>query len=93
MQSILENRSWARMAAALAILGHFPAAMTYVLVPMLIGPPAITYTLGAVWIALLGTAIYWFRAHPWRSAVLLAIGFVVVQVFVIFGDRYLGWNP
>ena len=93
MQSIVENRSWARIAAALAILGHLVAAMTYVLVPALIGPPAVTYTLGALWIVLLGLAIYSFSAHPWRSAVLLAVGYVAVQTFVVVGDLYLGWNP
>ena len=93
MQSIIESRSWAQIVAALAILGHLAAAMTYVLVPMLIGPPAVTYALGAAWIVLLGLAIYWFRGHPWRTVVVLAIGYAVVQVFVIVGDRYLGWNP
>lgn len=57
----------------------------------LLGPRWAVIPALVVWAAFFGLAVWWFRAHPWRS---LAAGVLAIVLWHVvgFGLEALGWN-
>lgn len=92
MRAIKENRSLARVAGALGLVGHLAAAILYILVPGLIVPVPAFYAFLAAWLIILVVTIAWIRSHPWRSAGLPIAGAAVVSIALMLGRDNLGWR-
>jgi hypothetical protein len=92
MTSISENRSVARAAGVLAILGHLLAAFLYIVFPGLEVEYPTLFAFQAAWLIVLVVAVWWLRAHPWRSVGLVLAGAVLVNVARILGEQYLGFH-
>jgi hypothetical protein len=89
---MVENRSIARAAGIVGIVGHLAAVLLYVILPGLeVSYPAL-YAFQAAWLIVLAASIWWLRAHPWRSAVVPLIGVFVASVARILGEQSLGWR-
>jgi hypothetical protein len=43
-------------------------------------------------VIVLALTLWWLRDHPWRSAVLVIAGAVLVTVVRIYGELYLGFH-
>jgi hypothetical protein len=96
MQTALSNDPGnvrlARLAAVAGIVSHFGALVLYVLFPMLVAPPVAVQAFSAAWLGVLAFSIRWFRAYPWRSALLPLVGAIVVGIVRILGEQHLGWR-
>lgn len=96
MQSALGNGPgnviWARLTAVTGIVSHFGALVLYVLFPMLVAPPVAVQAFTVAWLGVLAFSLRWFRAHPWRSALLPLVGAIVVGFVRILGEQHLGWR-
>lgn len=92
MRSIIQNRSVARIAGVLGLVGHLLAVLLYVILPGLEVPKPELYAFWGAWLVVLGATVWWLRSHPWRSALLPLIGAVLVSVVRILGEQYLGWR-
>ena len=92
MRSIVENRTVAKAVGVLALVGHLLAAFLYIVFPGLIVPYPALYAFQVAWVVVLALVIWWLRDHPWRSAVLVVLGAVLVYVVLILGGQYLGWR-
>lgn len=92
MRSMRANRTVAKVVGALALVGHLVAALLYILLPGLVVPYPALYAFQAAWVVVLAFAIWWLRDHPWRSAVIVVLGVVLVSVVRVLGEQYLGWR-
>ena len=92
MTTMIQNRSVARIAGVLGLVGHLLAVVLYVILPGLEVPKPELYAFWAAWLVVLGATVWWLRAHPWRSALLPLIGAVLVSLVRILGEQYLGWR-
>ena len=92
MESIAANRRVARAVGILSVIGHLLAAFLYIVLPGLEVPYPGLYLFQAAWVVVLALVLWWFRGHPWRSAVLVFAGAVVVTVVRILGEQYLGFR-
>jgi len=93
MQSIVGNQTVARVVATIAIVGHLLALLLYVLAPGLVAPARVVYGFAAAWVIVLALAVFWYRRHPWRSTVVVAVGAVLAQLVRVYGEQSLGWEP
>ena len=96
MQSVVGNDAGnvtlARLAAVAGIVGHIGALVLYVLLPFLVAPPLAVQAFTAAWFVVLGLALRWYRAHPWRSALLPVLGALIAGIIRILGEQQLGWR-
>lgn len=92
MRSISQNSTVGKAIGVLALVGHLAAALLYIVLPGLVVPYPALYAFQAAWVIVLALAIWWLRGHPWRSAVLVVAGAVVVSVVRVLGEQYLGWR-
>lgn len=92
MQSIRENQAAARVVGVVALVGHLVAALLYIVLPGLEVPYPALYLFQGAWVVVLVLALWSLREHPWRSAVIVVAGAVVVTVVRIFGEQYLGFR-
>ena len=92
MKAIIQNRTVARTAGVLGLVGHLVAVLLYVILPGLEVPKPELYAFWAAWLIVLGATVWWLRSHPWRSAFLPLIGAVLVTVIRIYGEQHLGWR-
>jgi hypothetical protein len=76
----------------LAILGHVLAFVLYVVLPGLEVPYPELYGFQAAWLVVLALGLYWLRAHPGRTVVLVVLGAAAVTIVRILGEQYLGWR-
>jgi hypothetical protein len=92
MQSIVANRAVARAVGILSLVGHLLAAFLYIVFPGLEVPYPGLYLFQAAWVVVLALVLWGFRGHPWRSALLVVAGAVLVSVARILGEQYLGFR-
>jgi hypothetical protein len=92
MESNVANRRIARAVGILGLVGHLLAAFLYIVFPGLEVPYPALYLFQAAWVVVLALALWWFRDHPWRSALLVIAGAVAVTVVRILGEQYLGFR-
>ena len=92
MQSIIENTALARLVGVIGVIGHVAAAFVYILLPALTVPFPAFYAFFAAWVIVLLASIWWLRRHPWRSLVVVLIGFALAVGALILGERLLGWT-
>lgn len=92
MRSIGANRSVAKAVGVLSLIGHLLAAFLYIVFPGLEVPYPELYLFQAAWVIVLALVLWWLRDHPWRSAVLVVVGAVLVTVVRILGEQYLGFR-
>ena len=92
MTSVVDNRSVARAAGVVGIVGHLAAATLYLLLPGLEVPYPALYGFQAAWVSVLIVSIWSFRNHPWRSVVIPIVGVIAAVVVRILGEQYLGWR-
>lgn len=92
MRSIGENRSVAKVVGVLSLVSQLLAVLLYVILPALEVPYPTLYLFEAAWVIVLALTIWWLRDHPWRSAVLVLVGAVLVIVVRILGEKYLGFR-
>ena len=57
----------------------------------LLGPQWAVIPALVVWEVFFGLAVWWFRAHPWRTLA-TGVGAIVLWHVVGFGLDALGWN-
>jgi hypothetical protein len=92
MRSITANSTVAKTVGVLALVGHVVAGLLYIILPGLEVPYPALYAFQAAWVIVLALAIWWLRYHPWRSALLVVVGAVLVSVVRVLGEMYLGWR-
>jgi phosphate starvation-inducible membrane PsiE len=92
MRSITSNRSVAKAIGVLAVIGHLLAAFLYIVFPGLEVPYPALYLFQAAWVIVLALTLWWIRDHPWRAAVLVLAGAVLVTAVRIYGEQYLGFH-
>lgn len=89
---MMANRNAAKVVGVLALVVHLAAAIVYIVLPGLVVPYPALYAFQAAWVVVLAFAIWWRRDHPWRSAVIVVLGVVLVAVIRVLGEQYLGWR-
>lgn len=93
MESVIGNRTAARVAGAVGIAGQVAAAYVFLLYPALTVPSPANYVFFVAWFVLVGLAITWWRSHPWRSFLVPIISVPVAVLLLATGTRFLGWRP
>jgi hypothetical protein len=76
----------------MAVVGHLLAAFLYIVFPGLEVSYPTLFAFQAAWVIVLIVAVWWLRAHPWRSVVLVLVGAVLVSVARIIGEQYFGFH-
>ena len=92
VRSIIENRSVARAAGIVGVLGHLVAVIVYIVLPGLEVPYPALFVFEAAWVIVLIVSIHWLREHPWRSAIVPLVGVVLAGVVRVLGEHYLDWR-
>jgi hypothetical protein len=92
MRSITSNRSLAKAIGVLSLIAHLLAAFLYIVFPGLEVPYPTLYLFQAAWVIVLALALSWLRDHPWRAAVLVLVGALLVTAVRIYGEQYLGFR-
>jgi|KBSSwiStaDraftv2_1062776.scaffolds.fasta_scaffold556779_1 hypothetical protein len=92
MRSITSNRSVGKVIGVVAVIGHLLAAFLYIVFPGLEVPYPALYVFQAAWVIVLALTLWWFRDHPWRAAVLVLVGALLVTAVRIYGEQYLGFH-
>ena len=92
MRSITENRSLARVAGVLGVVGHLAASIFYLVLPGLVVTFPTLYAFWLAWAIVLGASIWWLRSHPWRSFGIPLLGLGLDAGAIYLGERFLGWT-
>ena len=92
MRSIIQNKTVARAAGTVGILGHLVAAIVYIVLPSLEVPYRALFVFEAAWVIVLIVSVWWLRANPWRSAVVPLVGVCLAGAARVLGEQYLGWR-
>jgi hypothetical protein len=92
VRSIIENRSVARAAGIVGVLGHVIAVVVYIVLPGLEVTYPTLFVFEAAWVIVLVLSIAWLRDHPWQSAVVPLVGVVLAWLVRVLGEQYLGWR-
>ena len=93
MESLIDNRTLARAAGAVGIVGQFLGAYVFILYPALTVPSPFNYAFFVAWFVLVGLAIAWWRSHAWRSFLVPIVSIPVAVFLLAVGTRLLGWRP
>jgi hypothetical protein len=93
METVVRNRTLARVAGAVGIIGQVAAAYVFLLYPALTVPSPANYVFFVAWVVLVGLAITWWRSHPWRSFLVPITSVPVAGLLLAAGTQYLGWRP
>jgi len=92
VRSIIENRSVARAAGIVGVLGHLVAVIVYIVLPGLEVPYPALFVFEAAWVIVLIVSIYSLRDHPWRSVIVPLLGGRRTIKKKILGEHYLDWR-
>lgn len=93
METVIGNRTLARVAGAAGIAGQIAAAYFFLLAPLLTVPSPENYLFAIAWVVLVGFAIGWWRHHPWRSFLVPIVSVPAVWLVLEIGYASLGWGP
>jgi hypothetical protein len=93
MESLIANRTLARVAGVAGIAGQLASAYVFVLYPALSVPSPANYGFFGAWFVLVAMAVAWWRHHPWRSFMLPIASVPVAALVLAAGSRLLGWAP
>jgi hypothetical protein len=92
VQPATGNDRRVRILGILAIVAHLLLFVLYIVLPGLEVPYPELYAFQAAWVIVLVLGLWWLRAHPLRTVVLVVLGAVVVTVVRIYGEQNLGWR-